>query len=253
MSDDLWRPSCWRVSVYDTTASSGWRFEATVLLAVAVWNVLANEVIPDSTHVVTNLAAGVALVWYARRNGLTWDDLGMRIDRVGRGLVVGGCALLVIVAAVTVTVLVPASRAYFVDDRFLGESAMAMLFEVVVRIPLATAAFEEVVFRGVMLGMFLRRMTVLQATVATAFVFGVWHILPTLEGLSTNPVGDDIVGFGMTLSVLVATVAILTVAGLALSWLRFRANSLVAPFLAHVGINTTSYVAGWIIVNRGWG
>ncbi len=78
----------------------------------------------------------------------------------------------------------------------------------------------------------------------TAFVFGVWRILPTPEGLSTNSVvGHEIVGFGMTLAVLGATAADLPVAGLALSWLAVPCEQPPGPFLAHVG-TTTSYVAG---------
>ncbi len=44
-------------------------------------------------------------------------------------------------------------------------------------------------FRGALLGLFLRRHTRPTAVLASSTRFGLWHVLPTLDTLDANPAG----------------------------------------------------------------
>lgn len=57
------------------------------------------------------------------------------------------------------------------------------------RIPRGTALGEEAMFRGALLGLFLRRHTRPTAVLASSTRFGLWHVLPTLDTLDANPAG----------------------------------------------------------------
>ena len=65
------------------------------------------------------------------------------------------------------------------------------LFRGLVEIPIGTAVYEEVVFRGVILGLALRRLPPLPATLVTSALFGLWHVLPSLRDREHNPATRD--------------------------------------------------------------
>ena len=48
-------------------------------------------------------------------------------------------------------------------------------------------------------------------------------------------------------AVIVGVVVAMTAAGLVLAWLRLRSRSLLAPFLAHWGVNATALVVAWLV------
>ena len=248
---DLWRPQNWRRRVATLRSSTDWYDWAAVAIIVA-YNPLANEVIPELAYVPANLLAAAGLIWVALRSGASPDLLGMRRDRFRRGLAVGGAAAALAVASVGLLTLLPWTRSYFADDRFIGVTGAEVLYEAVARIPLGTAIGEEIIFRGVLLGLFLRRFNVLGAVVATSVVFGLWHILPTLNSLETNPAGDVLATPAGISAAVAGAVLSTAVAGVVFAMLRFRATSVVAPIVLHIAINSSAYLAGWLVVSNGW-
>jgi membrane protease YdiL (CAAX protease family) len=170
---------------------------------------------------------------------------------VGRGARHGAIALAFIAAAVLVAALLPASREVLGDDRFNGVATWEMLYEVLLRIPLVTALGEEFAFRGVLLGLLLAKYSPLRAAVVSSALFGLWHVLPGIEALETTTVTQVTAGIVGVASV-AGQVLVTGLAGMAFAWLRLRSGSLVAPVLAHWGINGAAYLAGWLIVQNGW-
>jgi membrane protease YdiL (CAAX protease family) len=81
------------------------------------------------------------------------------------------------------------------------------------------------------------------AALLSSLVFGVWHVLPTLGSLETNP-GAAATQGSLWLQVgAVALVVVATgVAGMFFSWLRLRSGSILAPWLAHTGFNAIGYL-----------
>lgn len=161
-----------------------------------------------------------------------------------------GTTLAVVVASViVVAALVPATRDLFVDDRAGGAGIAGLLYQAVVRIPLGTAVFEEVAFRGVLLALFLRTMSPLRAVSWSSVLFGLWHVVPAWESLGGNDAAAGVTadGFGRAVGILGAVVAT-TIAGYLFCWLRLRADSLVSPLVAHVSTNSLAFTAAYFVV-----
>jgi membrane protease YdiL (CAAX protease family) len=127
-----------------------------------------------------------------------------------------------------------------------------MAYEVAVRIPLGTVAFEELLFRGVVLGLLLRRRPIWLAASISAVLFGLWHVIPAFDAINTNPAGDLVEGPIAVAASVLGTVGFTGLVGYGFIWLRFRGNSLLTPILAHIATNSLGFVAGWLVVSRSW-
>ena len=230
-TDDLWRPAHWRDRIGGRPLDG---LFLGVLFSAIVWNLVANLWLPRAGWVPANLALAVLLVAVARNAGMSFEELGLRRDRIARGLLVGGVVLGVVFLVLAVAAALPATRDYLDDARIARDSDAARVFNILVRIPFGTVVFEEILFRGVLLALALRRWSVLNAVLVTVAFFGVWHVVPAVESAG----GDwSLVGS------VIGVVAITTAAGVLFSWLRLRANSIVASMLAHVATNSLAYLA----------
>ncbi len=224
-----------------------WHIVAIVALT-AYANVIANRVLNPWWHIPFNLGIlGVAIA-IARHAGAGATDLGYRRDRIGRGLVVGGIVMGVIGLGILIGVALPVTRDFFRDERVIERSTWVVLFDALIRIPIATAFYEETLFRGVLFGMFSRRWAPLWSALATSLLFGLWHILPTLDTLLTNPAGESIDSIPEVALALTGGVAGTALAGLGFLWLRLRANSTVAPVMAHIATNSFALLAALFVV-----
>jgi membrane protease YdiL (CAAX protease family) len=247
----LWRPRNWRASPHPARPGDpGWIW--VILGLLVLYNPVLNLLLPESTHIVANLGFAVLVAVVARKGGATRDNLGLRRDMVGRGLAVGAVVLAAIGVGVVILTAVPATREFFADDRFVAVSPWEMVYEAAVRIPLGTAAVEELLFRGVLLGLLLRRRPVWAAATIAAVLFGFWHVIPAFDAINTNPAGDLVEGPLALAGSVLGTVAFTGLVAFGFTWLRFRGNSLLTPILAHVATNSFGYVAGWLVVSQGW-
>lgn len=205
-----------------------------VLVAVlATWNLTRDPLVPGSYHLTANVLLTAVVLGVAGAGGLRAADLGLRRASLGRGFAYGGVVVGVVLAGLVVAVLV-APRA-FRDDR-VDVSLGKMLFEVLVEIPLATVMFEEVAFRGVLLGLLRKRLPTWPAVVVSALLFGLWHV----DGVLHRHDGPGLA------AMVAGTVLATTVAGLGFAWLRVRSDSLVAPMLAHWATNSLAFVVAWV-------
>lgn len=114
------------------------------------------------------------------------------------------------------------------------------------------ALLEEAAFRGVLLGLFAKRTTIWRAAWMSSVLFGRWHIPPTINSADgSGAIGDASRGGGggggSAALVVVGVVLAMTLAGMVLCWLRIRSKSLVAPFVAHWGINATAFAVAWAV------
>ena len=219
-----------------------------ILALTGYANIIANQVLNPWWHIPFNLGIlGVALA-IARHAGVTVPALGYCKDRIRRGLVVGGIVMGGIGVGVLIGVAIPATREFFYDDRVIERSTWVILFDALIRIPIATAFYEETLFRGVLFGMFVRRWAPLWAALTTNLLFGLWHILPTLNTLETNPAGGMLDGFTEVALAAVGSVIGTALAGLGFLWLRLRANSTVAPVMAHIATNSFALLAALFVV-----
>jgi uncharacterized protein len=197
-------------------------------------NVLGVHPWHNRRYVRVNLCAtGIALA-AAARSGLTPADLGL-----GRGRWLPGRTGYRLAAAVAAGWLliaaVPAARPLLGDKRITSLDGRAAAYQALIRIPVGTALWEEIAFRGVLQAALRRVMPKATAIAVTSCVFGVWHIRPTLQALRANGLART---RGRTVAGVTAAVATTTAGGVLFSWLRERSGSLTAPILLHVATNS---------------
>lgn len=210
------------------------------------YGVLIVRVVPHVLYVPVNLAAAGAAVAAVRAARVSWRDLGLARDRLWSGVKLGLLTVVPIAAVVAVGLALPWTREFFRDRNIVGASTATALFEGLVRIPFGTALAEELIFRGALLGLYLQRHRPWVAVLMSSAVFGVWHVLPTLGSLRTNPGAAAASGvlsqYGAVGAVVVAT----GLAGAVFCALRLRSGSVLAPWLTHAALNGVAYGASRI-------
>ncbi|MFQ5947550.1 MAG: lysostaphin resistance A-like protein, partial [Acidimicrobiia bacterium] len=179
-------------------------------------------------------------VAWARAQGLSWQAMGMGGGSLRSGLRWGGLVAAAVALPLGVAVAVPGLRPLLDDARVAEITVPALMFHALVRIPLGTALWEEVAFRGVLFGAWARLRNPLVAAIGSSLVFGLWHIRPALTLLDVNDIAQ---GPGLRILARAAALIVTVVAGLFFCWLRLRSRSLVAPLTAHVAINSLAIAA----------
>ncbi len=220
-----------------------------VLAAVNLWV----HVGPSRWQPVTGPLLAGGLLLLGRWAGLSWAQLGLGRESLVPGLAWGGAAVALVIAGYAVGLAVPAWRGLFLDARHaVGPLRAARRAFVVV--PLGVVVFEEVAFRGVLWGLVGVEHGTLWAAIATSALFGLWHVLPAVDGARANaadPEGDTAgsgagrarVAPGILARQVVGTVAFTALAGAVFAVLRDQSGSLVAPFLLHWATNGLGILA----------
>jgi membrane protease YdiL (CAAX protease family) len=187
-----------------------------------------------------------------RVGGCTARELGLDRRDAGRGLAEGLVAAAALAIVLAVAAILPATRGLFQDRRAEDASVVVLLYLVLVRVPLGTVTVEETLFRGVLLGLGLRRWSRRVAVAVSSVAFGLWHILPARQLTTFNPVTEGLAGdpAGRALGV-AAAVAGTALAGLVLCWLRLRSGSLLAPALLHWTLNGLGYTLAFVVLRAG--
>ena len=198
---------------------------ALLVGGLAVANVARSTVVPRRWHLPYNVAMATYAVAVARLGGLTTDELGLSRARVGDGARVGGVAF----GAISAVVAIGAVAGALEDDR-TDVSAADMAVRALVVIPLGTVVAEELAFRGALHGLLSRVTSPRAALAAGSVLFGLWHVAPVW---SQGP------------ATIVGTTLATTVAGAGFVWLRRRSGSVLAPMLAHLGTNSTTFALSW--------
>lgn len=206
------------------------------------YSALLNRVLPPAVHVPGNLTAGVALAAGARQLGASVGDLGLAPRNAGRGVRIGAMVGVPLVGAITAAAARPSTQPLFADHRVRQLSTSRARYEAAIRIPLGTALGEELIFRGALFGLLRRRHSTITAMAVSSLVFGLWHVLPAIDGLQP---GDATSGFGKTrvATHVAGTVAATTAAGVGFCLLRLWSGSIIAPTIVHAMVNTTAFVA----------
>jgi uncharacterized protein len=225
--------------------------EAVGVAVLALHNLAVHRLLPAPAGAALNLATAAGLIRFARHAGCSPGDLGIGGEDAGRGVRVGLGAAAVAGAGVALGAALPATRRFFGDRRVSDAGRGEAAYHLAVRIPLATALAEELLFRGVLLALFRQRRSPAAAVVGTSLLFGAWHVLPTLDHYQGNPASELLAdpGRGRRLAVLATTLST-TGAGGVFAWLRLRSGSVLAPVLAHASVNVSAYLAGRLVWNR---
>lgn len=204
---------------------------ATTAAMLVVYNTVTN-LRPGGDHgyISRNLVAGTLLLGLARRRGLTWQDLGLASTDLGSGWRWG--ALGAVVVSSTLALAPVVARRWGLGRQILGDRRAALpprqvAWQALVRIPIGTAAFEEIAFRGVLFALLHHAAGGRAALAGSSAAFGLWHVGPTLAALRLNDVSGE---HACPTAAAVGSTAAL---GVALGFLRLRSGHVVACWLAH--------------------
>ena len=223
--------------------------EIGAVAMTAAYNVALNRHLPDATHLPANLAASGALLLLAHHAGLGIDDLGLGPDVAGTGVRTGLAIAAGVAGAVVVGAAFPPTRRFFVDEAVRDHTTAQFAYHALLRIPIATALGEELVFRSALLGLFGRGRAPRVAVAMSSGLFGLWHILPTIESMAMPepaPGGASGATRRQTAgrAAIVAGVVVATAgAGAAFAAIRLRSRSILTPAVVHTTLNVAAMVA----------
>jgi membrane protease YdiL (CAAX protease family) len=216
-------------------------FAAAAAIVLAAYN---NLVAAQSWHrrwyPAVNACAAIAALGAAATNGLTAADLGLHPDQLRSGLRLGSAAAAPVVAAFALAALTPATRPLLNDQRVASLTNRQLAYQVLLRIPVGTVAWEEIAFRGVLQAALRRVLAEPAATAVASATFGLWHIRPTAEALVANRLAPT---RGARIAAVTAVATGTAAAGALLAVLRDRSGSLAAPVLLHLAANCTAPLA----------
>ncbi|MFI6247741.1 lysostaphin resistance A-like protein [Streptomyces sp. NPDC051016] len=195
---------------------------------------------------VVGSAVLVALLFWA---GGSWAELGLGRNSLGKGVRWGGALIGIVAAVYLCGALLPVTRELFTDRRTDALSGSEIAFKALVAVPVGTVLLEEIAFRGVLFALLCRLRTATTAAVLSSLLFGLWHILPSLNLGKEKPTLGSLFGHSAAGAVLVDVGAVLftAVVGCLLCWLRDRSGSLLAPMALHWAVNGLGYAVGFLL------
>ena len=91
-------------------------------------------------------------------------------------------------------------------------------------------------------------MSTFRAVVVSSALFGLWHVLPSLNLARVNPVFETLLGTGLAGKLAGVAIAVVGtfLLGMWLCFLRFRSGSILAPIIVHVASNTGGYIFAFL-------
>jgi uncharacterized protein len=163
--------------------------------------------------------------------GLSGDEIGLRL--VPGDVLLGVALGVAVVGLLALGLIFPAGRRRLADERVAHLRGPALLYQMLVRIPIGTALLEEVAFRGVAFAG-LRHLGALEAALISSAAFGLWHIAPTINLVKANQPGA---GLSDKMKAVTGAVLFTFCAGLLLCRLRIETGNLSAVVLLHATVN----------------
>ena len=221
---------------------------ASVLFA---HNLLVHRALRPPADAALNLASAVTMTAFALRTGCTLTELGLGRADLRNGLRTGSIAAGCCSTGIGIAAAFPPTRKFFLDARLRGMSRRETLYHASLRIPVATALAEEIMFRSALHALFAREHCHRTTLTWSSLLFGLWHILPTLDTFEGNPASS--IGQNPARARLLAVLGITgatTGAGLYFSHLRLRSGSVAAAVLPHAAVNVVALVIGKALVDR---
>lgn len=206
-------------------------------------------------HVSRRWYVPMALVWtlafllFGYRVGLSPADMGLR--NWPTGLAWGLGAIAVVTLAMAAGVAIPRLHPLFADERVLHTTGPQVARKSLIEVPLGTVLLEEVVFRSVLLGLLTNMYGTVVGVLGSAFLFGLWHILPALEMHDSHSLTSQLgSGWGAKLATVLVTILATGSAGVLFALLVVVSGSVLAPMGLHWAMNGPGSIAAWLVGRR---
>lgn len=217
---------------------------------IMAYGYLIAKYIPKRYYVVTNVLTAAGALVYAWFSGASWGSLGLGWSQLFTGLVAGLLVSIPIIIIIIGVAAIPMFRNFFSDGPSKHASTKVTRFELAVRIPFGTALSEEILFRSVLLSLLMAAYNTLWAVIIASALFGIWHIIPTLDTLSRNDSFSTLIDeyrHRRVLSLLL-TILVTMVAGIGFCMLRLWTGSVATPWVVHTMINSVAVMSGFLVM-----
>lgn len=173
-------------------------------------------------------------------SSISLNDIGLSIGNLKQGILWAlPFMALILVGGVIMLFVAPDA---FKDTRY-NLSTGTTAFYVLLVIPFITVVIEELVFRGMLLGVLRSLYSDIAAVIVSSIAFGVWHVY-SAGGVKLGFLPAAIAEQKLitVIMVIIAT----ALAGMFFAWLRLKSGSLMAPILVHWMINSTGVLLAYI-------
>lgn len=217
---------------------------------VLAYGYIIARYLPPRHYVLTNLLTAAGSLLYALAVGASWSDLGLAPSKWPGGLLVGLLISLPILLVIVGVASIPLFRGLFTHEPARHNSSRMTLFELTVRIPFGTALSEEVLFRSVLLGLLLSAYSTGWAVGVSAILFGLWHVVPTLENLRRNDSFNEFIKEQRhrRIASFLLTIIVTMLAGAGFGYLRLWTGSVITPWIVHACINSVAVLSGFVVL-----
>lgn len=221
-----------------------------VILALILVNVVNNRLAPQSHYFLWAIAGSVLFLAIGLLDGNSLQDMGLGFTYLLPGLIWAAISIGVVTAVYVIGSVFKKTRRAFHDERIRELSAGRLVFQALIEVPFGTVLFEEIAFRAVLFSMLARRFGVVTAIVISAFLFGIWHVLPSVGTHEQNPALGSVVGQGRRGNILaiLASVLTTTIAGAVFTLMRIVSGSVIAPMGLHWATNGLGYAFSWVLI-----
>lgn len=234
----------WRTESQDTQ-SHGYLLALFLLLYNNVVNLMPRE-IHDPLYVWLNLGV-LVLVWILGRRylHLTLGDIGVTRRNLGLSILHGlGLTAVIVLPFLLLLWLLPGAG---IDPRTPRLETIARNLpwgRMLIRIPIGTAFFEEMLFRGIFYGYLLKKIPKIRTIWITSIFFGFWHIVPAYRVASQDiQITAPLLFLGAWILLVFGSI----IGGALFAWVRHRTNNILGCVLAHALINDLSLLAAYAV------
>lgn len=181
--------------------------------------------------VMSAYAALAGIIYFAK---LTTAELGLQKRALKKGTKLGGLIAAAIFSVLGIVYVVQPE--IFRDGRYTMNTA-GLAWYLLIVMPFMTVILEELLFRGVTLGLLQRKLSAGWAVGFTSVAFGLWHVF-SAKGVILPNIGQHFIvpTFLVTIGVILVT----GLAGVVLAFVRLKSKSLLAPILVHWAINASA-------------
>lgn len=181
----------------------------------------------------------IIVIGAARAYGLRWREIGLNRERALVSSLTGlGVALCLTAMSLLVLGLGPFASGHVTYASLQHEALPPLLFHALIALPLQTAAPEELAFRGVLMGLLIRRVSPVRAAVLMSAVFVAWHGVVQVQTLAHTNLNGTLL---MIPAAVVAGLGLFA-GGLLFACLRMRTRNLAGAIVAH-----WAFIAGLVL------
>jgi uncharacterized protein len=199
------------------------------------------------TGAVVGVIATIGVLAITRAGRASWHDLGLSPQALRKGVVWSAGFFSLFAAGFALTALaakvLPVVADWLQSLQVSTPEPRTLALQALVTIPLGTVVIEEVAFRGALPALLGRAGAGTRtAIVGSAVLFGLWHIVPSLNAAMSSSESSTPVWL-----VVLGTVVFTTASGIGLGWLRHRSRSLLPPMFVHLATNSLGVALLWFL------